>query len=258
MLLDRLEPKSILITGAGKRLGSEIARKLAHEGWNIVAHYHTSRSDAAMLKRELESKYQITVDLIEANLVSEKEVFLLIEQASDIAEGHLFGLINNASIFEYDTLETMESSFFDNMINVNYKAPLFLTKYFADFLENRPGCVIHLLDQKVFNLNVDYLSYTFSKQALYESIKLLAKALAPRKIRVCGVAPGLSLPSGGQSKEAFQRSHVKTPLGYGSSPADIAETICFLLNSKSITGETILVDAGQHMLSIDRDVMFLT
>jgi NAD(P)-dependent dehydrogenase (short-subunit alcohol dehydrogenase family) len=119
------------------------------------------------------------------------------------------------------------------------------------------GVVINLLDQKLFNLNPDYLSYTLSKAALATATTLLARSLAP-KLRVVGLAPGLTLPSADQTKADFAKAHARTPLGRSSTPDDLAAAVCFVANAPAITGTTLVVDGGQHLLPTERDVMFLT
>lgn len=116
--------------------------------------------------------------------------------------------------------------------------------------------VVNLLDQKLFNLNPDYLSYTLSKAALHTATTMLAQALAP-KVRVVGVAPGITLASGDQTPEGFAKAHGKTPLGRSSTPEDVAATVCFVADNQAITGTTILVDGGQHLIPSHRDVMFI-
>ena len=116
--------------------------------------------------------------------------------------------------------------------------------------------VINLLDQKLYNPNPDFLSYTLSKAALQSATTLLAQALAPR-VRVVGVAPGITLVSGDQSEAGFQKAHRVTPLGKSSTPDDVAAAVCFVATAQAITGTTILVDGGQHLVPLQRDVMFL-
>ena len=117
--------------------------------------------------------------------------------------------------------------------------------------------VINLLDQKLWNPNPDFLSYTLSKSALKEATRLLALALAPR-VRVVGVAPGITLPSGAQTEAGFERAHQRTPLGASSTPHDIAQAVVYLARASAVTGTTLLVDGGQHLQPSTRDVMFLT
>ena len=122
--------------------------------------------------------------------------------------------------------------------------------------DSAQAVVINLLDQKLFNLNPDFLSYTLSKSALQTATTVLAQALAP-KVRVVGVAPGLTLVSGKQTEEGFAKAHRMTPLGRSSTLDDIANAVCFAAENQSITGTTLLVDGGQHLLPLQRDVMFV-
>jgi len=137
-------------------------------------------------------------------------------------------------------------------------APVLLAQALAAQLpEGADGVVINLLDQKLFNPNPDFLSYTLSKAALKEATVLLARALAPR-VRVIGVAPGITLPSGEQSDAGFAAAHAKTPLGRSSTPEDVAQAVAYATRARAVTGTTLLVDGGQHLVPSDRDVMFLT
>ncbi len=143
-------------------------------------------------------------------------------------------------------------------MRVNLAAPLLLAQALHRSLaRGRHGVVINILDQKLFNPNPDFLSYTLSKAALLSATTLLAQALAP-KLRVVGIAPGISLPSGGQSRREFEKAHARTPLGRSSTPDDIASAVCFVAEARAITGSVLLVDGGQHLVPTARDVMFLT
>jgi NAD(P)-dependent dehydrogenase (short-subunit alcohol dehydrogenase family) len=133
-------------------------------------------------------------------------------------------------------------------------APVLLSQAFAK-ASGGAGCIVNVLDQKVRNLNPDFFSYTLSKVALASATALLARALAP--IRVCGVAPGSSLPSADETEEEFRRARRATPLGMTSTPEDVADAVLFLLRAKAVTGEVLTVDGGQHLVPADRDIMFL-
>jgi hypothetical protein len=179
--------------------------------------------------------------------------------AQATAEGKpLDALVNNASCFGYDTLETFGFDALDAHLHVNAGAPLLLTRALFAHLQRRgvQGCVVNLLDQKLANPNPDYLSYTLSKAALAAATPMLALALAPT-LRVCAVSPGVTLPSGSMSEAEFARAHGMTPLARSSTPQDIARAVRFLLESPAITGVNLLVDGGQHLQAQPRDVMFL-
>ena len=167
-------------------------------------------------------------------------------------------LVNNAALFEYDDLASLEPEKWQRHLNVNLLAPLLLAKAFAAQIpEVGTGCIVNLLDQKVFNLNPDFLSYTIAKIGLEGATRVLAMALAP-KVRVCGVAPGITLVSGAQTTEGFARAHRQTPLGRSSDLEDIADAVRFVVNAGALTGTTIVVDGGQHLWSSRRDVQFGT
>jgi len=165
-------------------------------------------------------------------------------------------LVNSASTFEHDTPETFSFAAMDKHMRSNAGAAILLSQALLDHLQSRgdasTGAVVNLLDQKLWNQNPDFLSYTLSKAALEAANTMLAIALAPR-IRVVGVAPGLTLTSHILSPEKFEMLHKLSPLGHSSTAADVAATVSFALNNNSITGTTLLVDGGQHLMKFERD-----
>jgi NAD(P)-dependent dehydrogenase (short-subunit alcohol dehydrogenase family) len=174
--------------------------------------------------------------------------------------GHRLGpvgcLVNNAALFEYDSIESLDARKWERHMNVNLRAPLLLARDFAKQLpEGVVGCIVNMLDQKVFNLNPDFLSYTIAKIGLEGATRVLAMSMAPR-VRVCGIAPGITLVSGEQSKEGFERAHRFAPMGRSSDLEDVVNAVRFVVNAKSLTGETIVVDGGQHLWPRPRDVQF--
>jgi NAD(P)-dependent dehydrogenase (short-subunit alcohol dehydrogenase family) len=169
-------------------------------------------------------------------------------------------VVNNASHFAYDNVETFSYAAMEAHWRANTAPAVVLAQALASHLKgcDEIGCVVNLSDQKLWNPNPDYLSYTLSKAALEAVTTLLAQALAPQ-VRVVGVAPGVTLVSGTAMDEAgFRQAHQMTPLGRSSTPDDIARTVRFAIESRAITGTTILVDGGQHLLAQPRDVAFLT
>ena len=176
--------------------------------------------------------------------------------AARAAFGRLDAIVNNASLFEKDTATTLDPALFDAHMAVNARAPAQLTRDLANTLAtDETDCVVNLLDQKLWNMNSDFLSYTISKAALLSLTRAMAMALDP-KLRVCGVAPGLTLPSGRQSRERFAEIHDSTPLGRGNTVDDVVRAVRFVLDSPGLNGVTVMADGGQHMASSPFDVLF--
>lgn len=249
------EQKVALVTGAAKRIGREIALALARRGWSVAVHYGASEQEALATVREIETLGQAALAL-QCDLADEPAVRLLLARAG--ALGPVSCLVNNASLFEQDSAADFSFGRLDAHMHANLAAPILLTQALhAATPDGRQAVAINLLDQKLFNPNPDFLSYTLSKAALHNATTLLAQALAP-KIRVVGIAPGITLVSGDQTEEEFARAHRATPLGRSSTPADIAATVCFVAETPAITGTTLVVDGGQHLIPLQRDIMFLT
>lgn len=241
-----------LVTGAGVRLGAAVARRLAADGWAVAI--HARREDAARpvameLAAEGHKVACVAGDLSEPD-VGER-VFAQVGERL----GPCSFLVNSAAGFAYDDVSNVSAATMDGLYRSNLRGPVLLSAAFVKQLAGRRGLIVNLLDQKVFNLNPDFLSYTIMKSALQSATQLLAMALAPA-VRVVGVAPGLTLKSGEQTDEGFALAHARAPLGYGSTPADIAETVSFAARIPSMTGATIVVDGGQSLVRRDHDVMF--
>ena len=248
--------RTALVTGGAKRIGAAIAVALAERGWDIAIHYSTSADDAIKTVAAIERLGRRAIAL-DADLSDEGASRGLIARVA-AALSRPTCLVNNAALFEADDAATIAYATLEAHMRVNLAAPLILAQAMHRALTARQrGVVINLLDQKLFNLNPDYLSYTLSKSALQSATTLLAQALAPR-LRVVGIAPGITLPSSGQSRKAFDRAHALTPLGRSSTPADIAAAVCFAVESPAITGTTLIVDGGQHLVPTERDIMFVT
>ena len=258
--------KAVLVTGAAKRLGREIALQFARQGWDVAVHYGRSEAEAQETVTQIKKLGQ-KAQVFQANLANEAEVNALFAEVAMQFEG-LRCVVNNASIFEYDRANSdskLTSKSLQEHMQVNVAAPILLTQLMFEAQkhgvknntdESLP-LVIQLLDQKLINLNPDYLSYTLSKAALLTSVEVLAIDFAPF-LRVVGLAPGISLPSGDQTQVGFSKAHQMTPLGKSSTPSDIAKAAVFLAEASAITGTTLYVDGGQHLLSSSRDVMFKT
>jgi len=239
--------KNMLITGAAKRIGREIALKLAADGWNIAIHYNQSEQDALDLAASIRDLGQSAV-LIKGNLSKPADVETLFIKARD-ALGVITALVNNASLFEKDTLETLTEDSFSPHMNINLLAPALLTQAFAaqtDLPTQSNINIVNIIDQRIHNLRPDFLSYTLSKSALWTLTQTTAMSLAPR-IRVNAIGPGPTLQSKRQSKEQFSRQAQQVPLQRGATPDEIANGVLFFTNNSSITGEFIAMDGGQHL-----------
>jgi NAD(P)-dependent dehydrogenase (short-subunit alcohol dehydrogenase family) len=244
--------KAALVTGGAKRIGRAIVEALAAEGCAVAIHHHRSRAEAEALAAAIVARGGRAAAL--AGDLASPDCGALIAQAAERL-GPLSVLVNNASLFERDEAATLTAERFDRHMAVNARAPALLARAFAaQAPAGADCCIVNLLDQKLWNANPDFLSYTASKAALAELNTVLAMALAP--VRVCGVAPGLTLPSEKMSDENFRRAHPRTPLARGSTPDDIATAVRYLVGARAVTGSVLLVDAGQHLVRSDRDVMF--
>ncbi|MFZ1180031.1 MAG: SDR family oxidoreductase [Herbaspirillum sp.] len=243
-----------LVTGAARRIGRTIALALARDGWDIAVHYGRSKDEAQQVVAAITALGRRAVAL-QCELADETDVRRLLQQAGQF--GQIACVVNNASLFCQDQADSFSMASLDAHMRTNVGAPVLLAQALYDATPiGKQAVVINLLDQKLYNPNPDFLSYTLSKAALQSATTLLAQALAPR-VRVVGVAPGITLASGEQSVLQFDAAHRITPLGRSSTPDDVADTVCFVARAPAITGTTILVDGGQHLIPLQRDVMFL-
>ncbi|HYD95032.1 MAG TPA: SDR family oxidoreductase [Noviherbaspirillum sp.] len=247
--------KVALVTGAAKRIGRFIALGLAQHGWDVAVHYGRSADDAAAVVREIEALGRRAA-AVQCDLADEAAVKDLLPRAAALL-GRVGCVVNNASLFEHDSAADFSTASLDRHMHANLAAPVLLARALFDATpDGAQSVVVNLLDQKLYNLNPDFLSYTLSKAALHTATTVLAQALAP-KVRVVGVAPGLTLVSGSQTEEGFAKAHQMTPLGRGSTPDDVAHAVCFAAENPALTGTTLLVDGGQHLIPLQRDVMFV-
>jgi len=249
--------KVALVTGAAKRIGRTIALALAQRGWDVAVHYGRSATEADETVRAIEQLGRRAA-AVQCDLADEAAVKALVREAMRaLGADTLNCVVNNASLFERDSASDFSVALLDAHIHANLAAPILLAQSLHGVTpEGAQSVVVNLLDQKLFNLNPDYLSYTLSKAALQSATTMLAQALAP-KVRVVGVAPGITLVSGDQTQEGFAKAHKLTPLGRSSTPDDVASTVCFVAENPAITGTTLLVDGGQHLIPLQRDVMFV-
>lgn len=249
------QPRVALVTGAGKRLGQAIALEMAARGWDIVVHYRNSEAEAQATVAAIIALGRRACAL-QADLSQEEAARNLVPKAI-AAMGALQCVVNSASLFAFDSALDFTGANLERHMRANVSAPILLAQALhAATADDAQAVVINLLDQKLFNMNPDFLSYTLSKAALHSATTMLAQALAP-KLRVVGVAPGITLISGEQSEEDFAKSHKMTPLGYSSRPQDIADSVCYLAQASAVTGTTLIVDGGQHLIPLQHDVAFI-
>lgn len=243
-----------LVTGAARRIGRAIALGLAKDGWHVIVHYYQSSEAAEQTVAAIEAQggqaTAIAADLSKAESASQ-----LITDSISVTGG-LTCLVNNASLFVNDSISSFNTEGFNSIMSVNLCTPILLSRAFSEKLpEAANGVIINLLDQKLVNPNPDFLSYTLSKYGLNGLTTMLAMALGPR-VRVCGVAPGLVLPSADQTRHQFSKVHDLTPLERGATVFDVASAVRYLVSATAVTGEVLLVDGGQHLIGSTRDVMF--
>ena len=240
-----------LVTGAAQRIGRAIALELAAHGWRVAVHYRRSAGHAAETVAAVRAAGG-SAEAFAADLADEAACEALVPAVVQRC-GRVDALVNNASLFEADDVAGFGFASMERHWRANTAAPVVL----ARALQRAGGrVVVNLLDQKLWNPNPDNFSYTLSKAALEAATTALALALAPA-VRVCGIAPGITLVSGDMSGAEFDAAHALTPLGRGSTPEDIARGVRFLLESPAITGTTLLVDGGQHLAAQRRDVLHL-
>jgi NAD(P)-dependent dehydrogenase (short-subunit alcohol dehydrogenase family) len=245
-------PRTVLVTGAAKRLGRQIALTLAAGGWRVAVHYRGSQADAQATAAEC-AALSPGAATFHADLGDEAAVRALLPAVA-AQMGAVDAVVNNASLFEHDTAGSFSFAALDAHLRTNTGAAVLLAQALHAHVKARgaTGAVVNLLDQKLWNPNPDFFSYTLSKAALEAANTLMAQAFAPA-LRVVGVAPGLTLTSHMLSDEKFEALHKLSPLGRSSTAADVAATVKFALENNSITGTTLLVDGGQHLMKFDRD-----
>ena len=238
--------RAALVTGGAVRIGRAIALDLARHGWSVAVHYNRSQTDAEKLVAEISAMGRQAVALA-ANLERESDFTELIAHGAD-AVGPLSCLINNASVFVNDTIENLTERTWSSHQAVNLRAPLMLSQAFVAKLPGEiEGNIINMIDQRVWNLSPDFVSYTVSKSGLWTLTQTLAMALAPG-VRVNGIGPGPTLANRYQSPEHFARQCANTPMKRGPTPAEICAAVQFILSAPSLTGQMIAVDCGEHLV----------
>lgn len=238
------EPRTAIVTGAGKRVGAHLASALLERGWTVVAHVRNAKDEVAA------GAAKVVTDLAATDCAD-----VIFAAAQGLPPVRL--LVNNAARFAWDGFGEFRIEEFDAHMRVNVRAPILLMEAMAARHRSGDALVVNLLDSKLAAPNPDFLSYTLSKQALLGLTEVAARALAPSGIRVNAIAPALMMKSAGQSDENFRLMHERNPLGRGVSPADVMAAIDYLVESRVVTGEVLTLDGGQRFDPPNRDVQFL-
>ena len=245
------DPRTAIVTGGARRIGAELCRHLARNGWHLLIHCFHSRAEAEQLAKELGNSRVVVSDLADPDAAA------TIAAALDgLPPARL--LVNNASQFSFDSVDSFTLESWDSHQAINLRAPALLVRAFADQLPaGEGGLIVNMLDAKLSHPNPDFFSYSISKVGLAGLTELLARAYAPRGIRVCGIAPSVTLVSGVQSRDNFDVVHKLNALGRGVTVDDVVRALQFIIESPCLTGQTITIDAGQRFLGLPRDVQFL-
>ena len=238
------------MTGGARRIGAEIARALAADGWHLLLHCNRSRAEADALAAELGNAQVIEAELADPDAAD--RIFAALDGLPPVRL-----LVNNASRFAYDDADNFTVEDWDLNHAINLRAPALLSQAFAKAATGG-GLIVNLLDAKLSHPNPDFFSYTISKMGLAGLTELTARAFAARGIRVCGIAPSVTLVSGPQSRANFEEVHGLNALGRGVDVAEIVAALRFVLATPTFTGQTITLDGGQRFLGLARDVQFLS
>ncbi|EAQ05138.1 short chain dehydrogenase [Pseudooceanicola batsensis HTCC2597] len=252
-----------LVTGAAKRIGRAIAIELAEQGYDVAVHYGGSEAEAQEVVARIRDMGR-EAHAVQADLAREAEVQELVPAASAALGGPLTCLVNNASVFEHDTVETATRDSWDRHVECNLRAPFVLTQSFAAQCPRAradtsgeavaQGCVVNLVDQRVRKLTPEFMTYTLTRAALWTLTQTTAQALAPH-VRVNAIGPGPTLQAESQDDDQFARQRAATVLERGSSPEDICQALRYILNARALTGQLLCIDGGQHLGWQTPDVM---
>lgn len=242
---------AVIVTGGSRRIGKKISQLLSSAGFPVIIHYNSSSSEAEELASELRSRGGMAETLM-CDLSSTSDLEDMIGRADAIFNVGIAGLVNNASMYSYDDVDSIDHRSFSSHMSVNAYAPLTLS---TQMHKRGRGWVVNILDFKVESPNSDFLSYTISKFALASVTDILARELAP-VLRVNAVAPGHTLTSDYLDEGKLESTNSSTPLGVGPAPDDIADAVLYLAKAKSVTGQTIFVDGGERFRQQPRDPAF--
>jgi NAD(P)-dependent dehydrogenase (short-subunit alcohol dehydrogenase family) len=243
-------PRTAIVTGGARRIGADLCRALARDGWHVVIHCLKSKHEAELLASEIGDGSVVVADLVDPGAAE-----TIFAATRDLPPVRL--LVNNASRFRHDTPDQFTATEFDVHQAVNLRAPALLSRAFAAETDKSGGLIVNLLDAKLSHPNSDFFSYTVSRYGLAGLTEILARAYGPRRIRVCGIAPAVTLLSGAQSEENFQAMHAFNILGRGVSVDDVVSALRFIIATPTLTGQVLTVDGGQRFLGLARDVQFL-
>ena len=243
-----------LVTGAAVRVGRALAMALAADGWFVFVHHHRSIAEARQTVADIIAAGG-KAKAVTADLSSARQAEALVGKCR-ARGGQLACLVNSGRLYKLDRAPTARADDFDRHMAINLRAPMLLAQALARQLpEGQTGVIVNLLDQKLYNLNPDFLTYTLSKVGLQGLTTLLAQAFAPR-LRVAGIAPGLTLRSGSQTDARFAEQHADNPLRVGVTAEDLVRALRFILQTPTFTGHTLIVDSGEHLTGRPRDVAF--
>lgn len=242
-------PRTAIVTGGAKRIGAALSRALAADGWHLLIHYNESAAEAEALAGELGNAATVCADFARPDAADR-----IVAALAGLPPPRL--LVNNASRFTYDAASDFTVESWNAHLDINLRAPALISGRFAS-LARQGGLIVNLLDAKLVQPNPDFFSYTISKMGLAGLTELLARACAAQKIRVCGIAPSVTMVSGPQSRANFDAVHNMNALGRGVATEEIVAALRFIIATPTLTGQTIVLDGGQRFLALPRDVQFL-
>jgi NAD(P)-dependent dehydrogenase (short-subunit alcohol dehydrogenase family) len=258
-----IEPGAALVTGAARRIGRALALDLAAQGWAVAVHYNGSVDEAESVVAEARAR-GARAEAIQADLLDRAAVATLVPRAAAALGRPLTLLVNNASIFEHDTLATATRDNWDRHVDSNLWAPFALTQAFAaqapeagsdaEGLPVATACVVNMIDQRVFKPTPEFMTYTIAKMGLWAFTRTAAQALAPR-IRVNAIGPGPTIQGARQSAEHFARQRAATLLQRGANPGDMVAALRYILSADALTGQMLALDGGQHLAWQTPDVL---